>query len=173
MKSFPRLPLPIYFLFTFYCSHGFTTSLIGLPQPIYFLFAFIILVGLLVIILAILVCWACFTIFSSHLLHIVGLLLLLSHLSKVGINNYYLIDQSNLFLLLYPLQAKLDIQTKCNSLKKNHYLLKLDQIYERPKPKPYDPSLNSPPTCTLKAKGFDPPQTHEYQSLKVDRSLKV
>ena len=37
-NSFPKLPRPIYFLFTFYCSYGLITSFLGLPWPIYFLF---------------------------------------------------------------------------------------------------------------------------------------
>ena len=50
----------------------------------------VILVGLLAIIPGILVCWACFTIFLFYFLHIVELLLLLGHLSKVGINKVFL-----------------------------------------------------------------------------------
>ena len=38
-------------------------------------------------------------------------------------------------------------QMSLKKKKKNHYILKIDQIYERLKPKPYDPGLNSPPTC--------------------------
>ena len=39
-NSFLGLPRLIYFFFTSYYFHGFTTSLLGLPQPIYFLFTF-------------------------------------------------------------------------------------------------------------------------------------
>ena len=38
INLFLRLPRPIYFFFTSYCSYRFTTSLLGLPRPIYFLF---------------------------------------------------------------------------------------------------------------------------------------
>ena len=87
-NSFFKLPWPIYFFFTSYYSHGFTTSFLRVPRPICFFFAtyyfsfcrpinhYSCHSGQLV-----------FTIFSSHLLHIVGLLLSLSFLSKVGINN--------------------------------------------------------------------------------------
>ena len=84
-NSFLELPRPIYFLITSYCSHGFTTSFIGLPCPIYFLFTSFYSCGLA----------SCqsyhsdllgMLYFSSHFLHIVELLLLLSLLSKVGIN---------------------------------------------------------------------------------------
>ena len=37
-NSFLKLPRPIYFLITSYCSHGFNTSFIGLPCLIYFIF---------------------------------------------------------------------------------------------------------------------------------------
>ena len=68
----------------------------------------------------------------------------------------------------------LTIRPNVSKKKKNHYLLKIDQIYERLKPKPYDLGLNSPPMCRSKAKGFDPPHTRVYQSLKcVNQNLKV
>ena len=88
INSFLKLPWPIYFLFTSYCSHGFTTSFLKLSWPICFFFTSYHSVGLLTIIPAILACWACFTIFSSHFLHIVRLLLLLCLLSKVDINTF-------------------------------------------------------------------------------------
>ena len=84
-NSFPRLPWPIYSLSTSYYSHGLTTSFIGLRRPSYFLFTSFYSCGLA----------SCqsyhsdllgMLYFSSHFLHIVELLLLLSLLSKVGIN---------------------------------------------------------------------------------------
>ena len=84
INSFLGLPWPIYFFFTSYCSHEFTTSLLGFSRPFISSLPLIILVGLLTIIPTILSCWACFTIFFSHFLHIVGLLLLLGPLSKSG-----------------------------------------------------------------------------------------
>ena len=65
-------------------------------------------------------------------------------------------------------------QMSLKKKKKNHYILKIDQIYERLKPKPYDPGLNSPPTCRSKVKGFDPPPTCVYKNLRcVNQNLKV
>ena len=93
-NSFPGLPRPIYFLFTSYYSHGLTTSFLGLLGSFTPSLPLFILVGLLAINPAILAYWACFLIpllFSlSHLCYIVGLLLLLGPLSKVGINKDHL-----------------------------------------------------------------------------------
>ena len=67
-------------------SMGLLLHSLGFINPFTSSLLVIILVDLLAIIPAILSYWACFTIFSPHFLHIVGLLLLLGPLLKVGIN---------------------------------------------------------------------------------------
>ena len=93
-NSFPGLPRPIYFLFTSYYSYGLTTSFLGLLGSFTPSLPLFILVSLLAINPAISAYWACFLIpllFSlSHLCYIVGLLLFLGPLSKVGINKDHL-----------------------------------------------------------------------------------
>ena len=45
-NSFPRLPQPIYFLFTSYYSHRLIISFFRLPRPIYFFFTSFYFCGL-------------------------------------------------------------------------------------------------------------------------------
>ena len=92
-NSFPELPRAIYFLFTSYYSHGLTTSFFGLSRPIYLFFTFFYScgsashqschfssLGLLPYF---------FIVFFLLTFFIVGLLLLLGPLSKMGINRLH------------------------------------------------------------------------------------
>ena len=87
INSFLGLPQLIYFFFTSYYSHEFTTSFFGLPQPICFFFTNYFCVPCWPLFLPFRFAGLYFTIFTSHFFHIVGLLLPLGLLSKVGINN--------------------------------------------------------------------------------------
>ena len=89
-NSFLRLLWPIYFLFTSSYSHGLTTSFLELRRPIYSFFISFYSCEHASHQSYLSVSWACFPVpllfFPSHFLYIVGLLLLLGPLSKMGIN---------------------------------------------------------------------------------------
>ena len=92
---FLGLPLPIYFFFISHCPHGLTTSLLGLPQPTYLFFTYCYFHGFAghhschVSPLGLLphFFFYHFTLHLPLISLIVGLLLLLGLLSKIGINS--------------------------------------------------------------------------------------
>ena len=94
--------------------------------------------------------WFIFNLYFFFFFFLYGTLISKNKVLFIKFLNYYLITYSNLFLLINYWYERLTIRpNKCNSLKTNDYLLKIDK---KPKPSHYDlwPKSKLSPTCSSK-----------------------